>query len=754
MYYLQNRFPHCFLCVLLAVSLCLFISCDNSPKIDLQAQISAILFEKDTDALKNFSPNGLELAKNLQPELSYYIALQYLEMEEPEKAKVFLEYGKDKAQMLVSQLCIEQLLPLQSPGERLSTVRQYYKANQTQIKAKLLLAQELYNQGKYAEVLAAAGLPDLKEYSVPPGAAEGDYPQKKLRIKEQVEIENSLSRLRILALIKLKKAPAFDYLKSWFLYWDTSSFHSEFLTDWLSFSEEEKRSVFRDHESEKEIFPKIMNMRVSVFSAAYVQALPFAKDIPVESITESSQIFSDYGKACLYGGQNTAEAVEIYKSLAEHDLGAKNNFLAAFYLARFYEKQGNLNLALASYEEAMKHAPEKDNYDNALWYYLKTAEKVSLSALINALSHYMPAWNDASYFSDLLFEVSEKLLTARKWNDFVRLYVLILPYADSDVIAKYSYITGRLLSENLAVNPFPEYDKKEAAKICFRHAYEDVHSEIYYRVLAAEELDIKIESVTDEVFKKSLNSDFVPNTEIEDLLLGYAKYGYPEKVFPLFKKEYRSVSLPVVMELCKNVSRNGDKDSSLYSESLKIISWAVRNPEIPLTKEVLELLYPVYFSDEIKKAAGRFDVNDYILFALVRTESFFNKDVVSKAGAVGLAQLMSATAEDVAGRLKVKEYDLCDAETNVQFGAYYLHNLMSRLNDSTLLALLAYNGGPARVRSWIRSSGHLPIDLFLETVPFAETRGYGKSVLAAACLYGYLYYDKNIHQIVSEVMSY
>ena len=754
MYYHRNNFSHYILYLFLVFSLSLLISCDNSPKIDLQAQITDILFEKNFNALKNFSPNGLELAKKLQPDLSYYIALQFLEMEEPDKAKVFFEYGKDKASTLVSQLCIEQLLLLQSPGERLSTVRQYYKANQTQIKAKLLLAQELYNQGKYAEVLAAAGLPDLKEYSVPPKTSEKDSPRMKIQLKEQTEIENSLSRLRILAMIKLKKSPAFDYLKTWFLFWDTSTFHSEFLTDWLSFSEEEKKTVFRDHEAEKEIFPKIMNLRVSVFSAAYVQALPFAKDIPLKFATESPLLFSDYGKACLYGGLNTAEAVDIYKNLAEHDLSAKNNFLASFYLARFYEKQGNFQLALTSYEEAMNHAPEKDNYDNALWYYLKTAEKVSFSALVNALSHYMPAWNDASYFSDLLFEVSEKLLTARKWNDFVRLYVLILPYADSDVIAKYSYITGRLLSENKAVNPFPDYSKKEAVEICFKHAYEDVHSEIYYRVLAAEELDIKIESVTDEVFKKSLNSSFVQNTEIEDLLLGYAKYGYPEKVFPLFKKEYRSVSLPIVIELCKNVSRRGEKDSALFSESLKIISWAVRNPEIPLTKEVLELLYPVYFSDEVKKASERFNVNEYILFALVRTESFFNSEIVSKAGAVGLAQLMKPTAEDIASRLKVKEYDLCDPETNVLFGAYYLENLISRLNNSTLLALLAYNGGIGRVRSWVKSSGHLPIDLFLETVPFSETRNYGKSILAAASLYGYLYYDKNIHEIVSEVMSY
>ena len=84
---------------------------------------------------------------------------------------------------------------------------------------------------------------------------------------------------------------------------------------------------------------------------------------------------------------------------------------------------------------------------------------------------------------------------------------------------------------------------------------------------------------------------------------------------------------------------------------------------------------------------------------------------------------------------------------------YILNNLTERLNNSIIMALFAYNGGPTRVRRWQRAASDLPIDLFLETIPFLETRDYGRKVLSAAAFYGYLYYNKTVHQVVQEIMG-
>ena len=122
---------------------------------------------------------------------------------------------------------------------------------------------------------------------------------------------------------------------------------------------------------------------------------------------------------------------------------------------------------------------------------------------------------------------------------------------------------------------------------------------------------------------------------------------------------------------------------------------------------------------------------------------------------MGLTQLMPATAEEMAGRIRrrsgpdymrrentVPGLDLTDPETNIHIGAFYLGYLTERF-ENTLLALLAYNGGMNRIRRW-RAASTLPVDLFLETIEFSETREYGRKVMAAAFVYRELYYSDDV----------
>ncbi|MDR0623229.1 MAG: lytic transglycosylase domain-containing protein [Treponema sp.] len=175
----------------------------------------------------------------------------------------------------------------------------------------------------------------------------------------------------------------------------------------------------------------------------------------------------------------------------------------------------------------------------------------------------------------------------------------------------------------------------------------------------------------------------------------------------------------------------------------------------------LERFYPRPFQKLIEKNARDAGLERATLFGLVRTESAFQPDVVSRAGAVGLTQLMPATAADMAGRIKAKggpDYtengppDLTGPEINVHIGAFYLRYLADRL-ESPFLAILAYNGGMNRVRRWRSGEPDLPGDLFLETIEYPETREYGRKVLAAALAYGYLYYDLKMKPFFSDMFN-
>jgi soluble lytic murein transglycosylase len=149
-----------------------------------------------------------------------------------------------------------------------------------------------------------------------------------------------------------------------------------------------------------------------------------------------------------------------------------------------------------------------------------------------------------------------------------------------------------------------------------------------------------------------------------------------------------------------------------------------------------------------------------LLYGLVRTESAFVPDIRSWAGAVGLTQLMPATALDMAGRIRRRggpdyagegEIALGEPEVNIHLGAVYLRYLLDR-TESPLSALLAYNGGIGRIRRWRAAEGQLPEDLFLETIEYAETREYGRKVLAAAAAYGYLYYGMTMEALIADIL--
>lgn len=113
-------------------------------------------------------------------------------------------------------------------------------------------------------------------------------------------------------------------------------------------------------------------------------------------------------------------------------------------------------------------------------------------------------------------------------------------------------------------------------------------------------------------------------------------------------------------------------------------------------------------------------------------------DVGSSAGALGLMQLMPATARQVARRARIAHAgrrDLLDPAHNLLLGSLYLARLERRYGGHPVLASAAYNAGPGRVNRWLPDTGTMDSDVWIETVPFDETRGYLRAVLAYQIIY-------------------
>ena len=151
-----------------------------------------------------------------------------------------------------------------------------------------------------------------------------------------------------------------------------------------------------------------------------------------------------------------------------------------------------------------------------------------------------------------------------------------------------------------------------------------------------------------------------------------------------------------------------------------------------MPQPLYDLLYPFPFSDIVLKEAGRNAIDPFLVAAVMRQESIFDPDAVSRSGAIGLMQIMPFTGRTIAQQLDEQfvQDSLSIPQTNIRYGAYYLKSLLNQFKGNTVLALASYNGGPPRANEWFAKNKRKTFDLFIEDIGFTETRGYVKKVLA------------------------
>lgn len=150
------------------------------------------------------------------------------------------------------------------------------------------------------------------------------------------------------------------------------------------------------------------------------------------------------------------------------------------------------------------------------------------------------------------------------------------------------------------------------------------------------------------------------------------------------------------------------------------------------------ILYPDKYSSYIEKYCNEYNVNKYLVYAIIKQESNFEPEVNSSKGAKGLMQLMDNTADFVAEKLEVSSFDVFEPEMNINLGIKYLSYLLEKY-DNEKLAIIAYNAGEGNVDNWI-DKGIINSDgTNLENIPYKETNMYLRKVLKNYEIYNKLY---------------
>ncbi|MCF0241317.1 MAG: lytic transglycosylase domain-containing protein [Treponema sp.] len=562
------------------------------------------------------------------------------------------------------------------------------------------------------------------------------------------EANDELVSIRMKAMVERNIPGLEEALIEWFLWKPITSYHYNFFCDYMAGS---KKSSESGSSFEKIFY--LINFRTEVYAKNYRTAL--LESSQVEAIIKynpnllTDQIMSDIGKSHLYESSDQMKSARHFKELAEEYVGKSVEFYCWFYSARLYEKaNASFSRISSAYESAIQCTDKTSLKDNALWYLLRGALQNSAEECIGCLKKYTASIGDANYYDDFFDLLCPLLLTEGRYEEIGSVYKMIQGVASKETVSKFAYIYARLLEERIYIPSESVLHGRtvdEEKQAAYQTALES-GTDIYYRVRASEALNLSERERKNIYCLPRKETEAKINPDAERLLNGYAFFGFPEKIY----SEWTALNLSVLssetaITLCSLLRNNSKGDDDFYVQSLRIAAKCVNNNpgEVPL--ELLKFCFPKNYSDFISKYCEKYSVDQNFMYGLIRSESFFDPDVKSSAGALGLCQLMPFTADDVAHRLRKGTYDITDAETSIEFGTYYFANLLERMDGSYLDACYSYNAGISRVRKWKKSSAlgfnmkSVPEDLFLETLPYPETREYGRKCYSAAAMYQWLY---------------
>lgn len=168
----------------------------------------------------------------------------------------------------------------------------------------------------------------------------------------------------------------------------------------------------------------------------------------------------------------------------------------------------------------------------------------------------------------------------------------------------------------------------------------------------------------------------------------------------------------------------------------------------------LSIRYPLPYQTTFEEYSTRANIASTWAYGIARSESLFMRDARSSAGAIGLMQLMPATGRDVAKEIKLPYSGLAtlvDPKSNIHLGTTYLGQMAERYGGNRVLATAAYNAGPHRVDRWLPKDSSIDARIWIENIPFNETRQYVKRVLTAQTIFHWRMTGK-IRRLSDELM--
>jgi len=454
---------------------------------------------------------------------------------------------------------------------------------------------------------------------------------------------------------------------------------------------------------------------------------------------------------------NLSYGMTANTGVSEDDL----RYRLLFFAARVARRMGRHDQGILLFEQALSLAPDAEQSDACIWYILDSSLNGDYDLFYLRLRRLAPLWHEKGYFDDILEKLLQRLTSDSEWEKIIRAFSVIQNTNAQASIASYAWVIARVMEERylsdsetqLAAEAVLSRNESHVPALgeeadtvnvspenFMRIAYDTGKVSLYYRLKSADALGEPFLELNGPIIRAGTKE--TPQSPALQFLLGFFSNNAANFSGQYITSLQNELSPDELRSVAQALSDNG-----MYIPSIRLVSLYVNRDGYTRNRQDMELMFPRRFDELIERHAAINNFEPSLMYGLIRTESAFQSDIVSHAGAVGLTQLMPDTAQDMAVRIRraggpdfsgENGINLKDPDINIHIGSFYLNYLMLRFDDP-LLSLMAYNGGMNRVRRW-RNESALPVDLFLETIPIYETRDYGKRVIAAAMVYEELYF--------------
>ncbi len=423
---------------------------------------------------------------------------------------------------------------------------------------------------------------------------------------------------------------------------------------------------------------------------------------------------------------------EILGGIVAMKQNSKYFMLSLYKLGLIYLFEGNDLYAFTMWSEFL--LSEKINYDKFVDGKGSFEAISGLTALLDRINGYCAALSDVNFKCSVDENgISESVSSFISYYDFTYFHIIERDeFKKKPDFSNVSSTSQKWISNKAEIG---------ATKEEFIEAVSQLHPKIKKREPAFMiDIFLKADDLDGVEFYVDMMRIYTSYNEAKHAKNASSmKIPMPEaQIIDEFSSNYKEILSKIHLVYNKFFKKTAKVTSYYYNQLSPDLTYSPHYGK----KEEWRLLYPTPYLEVVLKLAGEFNVPVQLIYSIMRAETYYRESLSSNVGALGLMQIMPQTFEKISkfGGIKIK--DPMDPYDSMKASVWYLSKLLKRFDNNLIAATAAYNAGPHNVSDWISRYGGKEAYLFVEMIPYKETRDYVKKVMKFYMIYSYIYEDE------------